>query len=249
MSSNARLYDADFFADVDRGSTRSAQHVVPVVTSLLGSVCGGRNLVDVGCGPGAWCRVWQGNGWRVTGIDGDYAKGFFEHSGIDFIPHNLEEPITMSARFDLATCLEVGEHLSESSAQTLVHSLTALSDIVYFSAAQPGQGGTGHVNEQPLTYWQNLFYQQGYIAFDIIRPRIYKNTAICPWYRYNSLLFVRIDIAEANHDIFLPQDMIRPGHKFAIYDSAGWKIRKSILRTLPVSLVTVLAKIKNKLTS
>ena len=73
MTSSTHLYDADFFADVDRGSAQSAAHTVPLLISLIQSLCPSQHIVDVGCGTGAWCSAWQRNGWNVTGIDGGYA--------------------------------------------------------------------------------------------------------------------------------------------------------------------------------
>lgn len=55
---------------------------------------------------------------------------------------------------DLVLCLEVAEHLPESAADTLCDALAAATgDRLVFSAATPGQGGAGHINEQPGEYW------------------------------------------------------------------------------------------------
>ena len=64
--------------------------------------------------------------------------------------------------FDLAQCLEVAEHLTESSADLLVKTLTDLAPLALFSAAHPGQGGQGHLNERWPVYWQRRFSQHGF---------------------------------------------------------------------------------------
>jgi hypothetical protein len=92
-------------------------------------------------------------------------------------------------RYDLAVCLEVAEHLPESSAADLVRALTAFAPVVLFSAAVPGQGGVGHINEQWPAYWKGLFEQHGFYRRDPIRPRIWTNERVHWWYRQNIFLF------------------------------------------------------------
>ncbi len=66
-------------------------------------------------------------------------------------------------RADLVCCVEVLEHIPEPSAALAVHNLCDLSKRwVYFSAAQPGQLGHGHVNCQPPAYWIEKFQMHGF---------------------------------------------------------------------------------------
>ena len=59
-----------------------------------------------------------------------------------------------------------------------------------FSAAIPGQPGTHHINEQFPWYWQKLFARHGYVALDVVRPRVRHNPAVEPWYSQNVLLYM-----------------------------------------------------------
>jgi len=61
---------------------------------------------------------------------------------------------------------------------------------VAFSAAIPGQGGVGHVNEQWPDYWEALFAAKGYVLVDWFRRQLWDDTAIEPWYRQNLFLYV-----------------------------------------------------------
>ena len=74
---------------------------------------------------------------------------------------NLEREVPNLGRFDVAICIEVAEHLPKRVAPALVEGLAAMSDRVLFTAAQPGQGGTHHVNEQPREFWLDLFARHG----------------------------------------------------------------------------------------
>jgi hypothetical protein len=53
----------------------------------------------------------------------------------------------------VAYCFEVAEHVLAEFADALVSLLAKTAPIVVFTAAPPGQGGSGHVNEQPADYW------------------------------------------------------------------------------------------------
>ena len=65
-------------------------------------------------------------------------------------------------KFDLAYSIEVGEHIPKAFARSFVKYIASLSDFVIFSAAFPGQGGQGHINEQPQQYWRELFQLEGF---------------------------------------------------------------------------------------
>lgn len=75
----------------------------------------------------------------------------------------------------------------------LVADLVSLAPVVLFSAAVPGQGGTGHINEQWPEYWAALFQSHGYECLDCIRPKIWRESRVDAWYKQNLLLFVRKD--------------------------------------------------------
>ena len=95
----------------------------------------------------------------------------------------------VTRRYDLAISIEVAEHIEPGNAEEFVRLLTGLSDTVLFSAAIPGQGGTGHVNEQWPEYWAALFRASGYGAMDCLRTKIWDDAQIPFWYRQNCLIF------------------------------------------------------------
>src|SRR5262249_55540494 len=106
---------------------------------------------------------------------------------------DLQRPVRLDDRFDLALCLEVAEHLPAKSARALVESLAAAAPVVLFSAALPGQGGTHHVNEQWPLYWERLFAENGMQKRDVLRPLIWRNRSISDCYRQNIYLFKESD--------------------------------------------------------
>jgi hypothetical protein len=108
------------------------------------------------------------------------------------------------ARYDLALCLEVGEHIEEESAETLIKSLTAASDFVLFSAAVPYQWGDGHINIHWPSYWAKLFETEGYKAADFIRYQLwgYTQEEVEVHYKQNMVLYVK---SERYSELKLPE--------------------------------------------
>ncbi len=149
------------------------------------------SAVDFGCGRGTWLKACLENGVEtILGLDGDYVDR--DRLLIDreqFRAVDLCQPIRLERRFDLALCLEVGEHLPARSARALVESLATAATVVLFSAAIPGQGGTSHVNEQWPYYWERLFNEQGMHKYDVVRPLIWADRSIEWWYRQNIYMY------------------------------------------------------------
>ncbi|MDB2407826.1 class I SAM-dependent methyltransferase [Jannaschia sp.] len=186
-----KTYDTAFYAAQSDGSFVAATHIVPLLQDLLavGSVC------DVGCGAGTWLKVWEDRGVTdILGLEGGHVEDAFRAAPARLVKVDLAKRATplvdlTGRRFDLVTSLEVAEHLPYRRAASFVEDLCTLSDTVVFSAAIPGQGGKGHLNEQWQSWWAKHFNDQGYGAQDTIRPRIWGQNAIRYWYRQNLLVF------------------------------------------------------------
>ena len=167
----------------------SPNQIVPEIIKLLAP----KSVVDVGCGIGTFLNVFKKNHVQdVLGIDGSWVNRDLLHKHIseeEFKECNLEEPIQLEKKYDLALSLEVAEHLSEKSAKAFVKSLVNAGKVVVFSAAIPSQGGQNHINEQWLSYWETLFLENGYVLHDVIRPILWDNPKIFCWYKQNMVLF------------------------------------------------------------
>ncbi len=180
------IYGAGFYDTIREGTKASAAVVVPLVLGELdGSV---KTVIDVGCGEGWWAQTFADHGCEVIGIDGHYVDS--SPLGERFIPHDLGQPLPghLVGRFDLAISLEVAEHLPASRAESFISDLTRLAPMVLFSAAIPGQGGTGHVNEQWPEYWVQLFAVFGYSVSGALRWHIWDDMRVENWYRQNLMV-------------------------------------------------------------
>lgn len=178
-------YDAAFYDLIRPGVQSSAAVLVPLVVEAVKP----RTVVDVGCGEGWWAETFAHHGCEVIGVDGAYVQG--SPLGDRFLPHDLRLPLPahLAGRFDLAVCLEVAEHLPASRADTLVADLCGLAPVVLFSAAIPGQGGVGHVNERWPAYWVERFHAHGFAASGALRWRVWMDDRVDNWYRANLLVF------------------------------------------------------------
>lgn len=186
-----QLYTRNFYDSLHEGSRQSAQVIVPIVMELLQP----KSVLDVGCGTGNWLAVFNEFGVAdYLGVDGDYVDLEALQIPADrFIPHDLKEPLALNRTFDLVMSVEVAEHLPHEQAGSFVQSLTRLSSVVLFSAAIPHQGGTGHINEQWLEYWIEIFQRQGFVAVDCLRDKIWDHAQVKPWYAQNLVIFVQED--------------------------------------------------------
>jgi len=125
-------------------------------------------VIDVGCGPGIYVKELIDVGIDAIGVDIDPAcVKYFEE---DKYKNNIfikdifkEEYIWQDKEFDISLCLEVAEHINKNLGENLVNLLCRISKTVFFSAAQPGQGGHGHINCQPKEYWIELFAKNNYV--------------------------------------------------------------------------------------
>ena len=180
-------YGKDFFNNLDAAVFESANNTLPLIVNFLKP----QSVVDLGCGQGAWLKVFQELGVKkILGVEGEYVKGlktYIPKENFQF--HDLQKEFITDQRFDLAISLEVGEHLKTESSQTFIKSLCNLSDIILFSAAIKGQEGTMHINEQLPEYWSPLFKNNNFVPIDWVRPKIWNNKNILVWYRQNIILY------------------------------------------------------------
>jgi len=237
-------YDAAFFRYVNATATESARAILPLLLEGLRPT----SVLDVGCGQGAWLAVWRELGVTDTrGLDGDYVdRTRLLVPPQTFTAHDLATPFDLGRRFGLVECLEVAEHLPPAAAAPLVAALTRHADLVFFSAAPPGQGGHDHRNERSYDAWRADFAARGFVALDCIRPRIRGDARIAPWYRYNPLLYVR-EQALSGLPESLRSTVLPAGSPVPDLSPLAYRLRKQVVRRLPVPVMTALARAKERL--
>jgi hypothetical protein len=135
-----------------------------VIRALRKTFPEARRLADAGAGSGAYAAEGRRQGLEVAACE--HARGgraIARMQGVRARPLDLnrEPPAQLHGPFDLAYSIEVAEHLPPELGERLVRFLLELAPAVVFTAAQPGQGGLGHINQQPPEYWIERFEHAG----------------------------------------------------------------------------------------
>ncbi len=121
-----------------------------------------RSVLDVGCGTGISLDYFKSKGISVRGLEGSALAISKARNARLIQKHDLNKPIDLGEKFDLVWCFEVAEHIHPRFASALIETLTTHGDRILLSAARPGQGGLGHLNEQPPEYWVALLQEVGF---------------------------------------------------------------------------------------
>jgi cyclopropane fatty-acyl-phospholipid synthase-like methyltransferase len=144
------------------GLTQMDAHNVRHILSLLALLGVPGSYLDVGCGTGIMVKTAERLGLRAYGVDqlvdGSWPRNFFHQNLVD----RFELP---EGPVELVSSFEVAEHLHESAhatfCGTLCDNLAPGGHFLIFSAARPGQDGTGHVACRPAEYWHKEFVLRG----------------------------------------------------------------------------------------
>lgn len=152
-----RIYDDDFFKDANELKLLSAGKVAKIINSNFVF----NSVFDIGCGVGIYIKEFKKMGKDVIGCDSSsvaqqYSKDFIIFSA------DVTQPIFLKKKYDIVICFEVAEHIMTQYSRQLVKNCTNNSDIVLFTAAPIGQGGVGHINEQPYDFWVDLFEEMNF---------------------------------------------------------------------------------------
>ena len=231
-----------FFHSEEIYNLKSPKEIVPVLVDIFQP----KSVVDFGCGLGTFLYCFKELGvQRVTGMDGAWVdknllKKYLEAD--EFIETDLQKPdLDCKERFDLAISVEVAEHLSPETADRFIENVVSLSDNIVFSAAIPGQGGQGHINEQWPSYWIPKFEKHGYVCYDILRPHFWDNPNVLWWYKQNMLVFSKDKSFTHRLDKSRVVDIVHPGLLRASQDTVNGN--SGFASTVKVLLRVILKKI------
>jgi hypothetical protein len=136
-----------------------------VADALIAEFPGASRWADVGAGTGTFVAAAGRRGREAIGYERSRfgrALGRRQGAAMEEFDLSRPHPIAVSGHgFDLAYCFEVAEHLSPDLGDRLVELLVSIAPVIVFTAAQPGQGGVGHLNEQPKEHWIHRFERFG----------------------------------------------------------------------------------------
>ena len=154
------IYGDDFFKDNISDSMPMAKWLAPRIVAEL--KC--KSILDIGCATGHWLSQFKKEGLQIFGLEGSDAA--FKNLLVDqsVVEHfDLRKKHTEKYNVDLVLSIEVAEHIEPAFTPNYVDVLTSHgANNIIMTAAPPGQGGQGHVNEQPKEYWIERLENTGY---------------------------------------------------------------------------------------
>lgn len=195
---NQREFDHRYRPEYyQRNVSPRAAMSAPVIAETIVLTFAPRTCVDVGCGTGELMLELGAHGVQCWGFErATYAIDKCHHKGLTVYPFDLEVTqldLKVEA-VDVAVCMEVAEHVHAMAGSWLVRLLCQFAPVTVFTAAPPGQGGNGHVNEQPMDYWVKLFTAYGRRPDREVTRRLsilwQSSGSVKSWY-YNNLLVFR----------------------------------------------------------
>jgi len=152
-------------------------------------------FVDAGAGSGAYAAELKRRGHTVVAYEYTRLGRLIARlQGVHARPFDLTQTLVdTSAEYDLAYSFEVAEHLSPELGDRLVAFLATSAPIVVFTAAPPGQGGSGHINEQERPYWVERFRNHGMVERQDLQDRVAAGfrDARSSWLAANVMVFTR----------------------------------------------------------
>lgn len=113
----------------------------------------------------------------------------------DVVHFDLTNPLQREKKDGtLGLCLEVLEHIDDANWLPVLTNMTKLCDKIIFSAAFPGQGGTGHINCRPKSDWIERFNSLGWVV-DVEQTQhildYMRNGYHMGWFLINAVVFVK----------------------------------------------------------
>jgi len=153
-------YDTAYFKKINAEEGEQAERLANVLAWKYNP----KSVLDIGCASGLYLKPFTDLGIKIHGVD--YSEAAVDDSVLQ-VPRSVIEVAditkqSVKSRADLTMSVEVLEHIPAAGAETAIKHIAQTSKLIFFTAAQPGQGGVGHVNCQPKQYWQELFAKQGF---------------------------------------------------------------------------------------
>lgn len=150
---------------------------------------GVKDVIDVGCGNGAYVFYLRDKGFEADGFDGNPYTSDITHG--ECMVCDFAEPVLLWAR-DLVLCLEVAEHIPEDKEWIFLDNILApMSDYIIISWAVEGQGGVGHVNCRNNDYVQHVFGDWKY-GLDAEWTRRLRALCSVSWFKKTLMVYERL---------------------------------------------------------
>jgi GT2 family glycosyltransferase len=190
-----------------------------------------RTVLDVGCAKGFLVESLRDRGVEAWGFDvSDYAISEVRPDIRPFCWVGTPKT-SISKDYDLITCIEVCEHLTQPEAEEAIRQMTMHADTILFSSTPSDFNEPTHINVHPVIDWLRLFAQFSFSPDDTLDPvfvsphaLLLRRTHVQPSDR-SLCQFASVKnqiIAKAETNLAAASTLQRELH--AIRSSKGWKL-------------------------
>jgi len=160
-----------------------------------------KSIIDYGCGIGAYLESGFNKGVeRLQGFDinGEILKKYTNPLIGKFITYTDCTEKINTDKYECIISIETAEHINPLKSEVFVMNLINSADensLIIFSAAQPEQNGTGHINCQTKEFWIELFNTYGFGVDSQVTKEVSEKwkTLKAPKYVYNNLIIFKKD--------------------------------------------------------
>lgn len=183
------MYSKRYFDTIEKAERVQAETLAEVLVEIYQPT----SVADVGCATGLYLWPFHINGIETIGFDSaDYAV---ENKAVPTVQQADITNYLVTKKYDLAICLEVLEHIENELCDNVLDNIVKMTSLVIFSAAQPGQKGTGHINCQTKEYWEQAFKMRGFekvgLAERMILAHVTKQDH-AEWFKNNLQVFRKV---------------------------------------------------------
>lgn len=161
LGSEDLIFNSCTHASFHKSALERAPVTIPFILQLYPGL---RKVVDMGCGTGVFVAEFLKHNVHAEGFEySEKARKIARDSfGIEVKPFDLTTFCAPKGGFDACISFEVAHYLPAVIGDKLVKICAECAPLVFFSSAHPKQGGYGHINEQPKSYWVEQFSRCGF---------------------------------------------------------------------------------------
>lgn len=156
------MYNTSFHKAIENDEIPQAVRIGEYIKTYYDPKC----FVDFGCSTGIYLREIQNYCPKTTTYGIEFSEDAVQNAVCsNIMQHDLTQPILLDRHpMTLGLCLEVLEHIDDKDWKPVLENIIHNCDRLIFSAAHPGQGGTGHINCRPKIDWIKRFHSLGWVV-------------------------------------------------------------------------------------
>lgn len=156
------MYNRDFHKSIENDEYPQAVRVGEYISTFLKP----SSFLDFGCSTGLYLREVQIKMPDIHAVGFEFSKEAVDSALCNYVLQaDLTNPVEIERIPNtLGLCLEVLEHIEDKYWRQVLENMTRSCDKIIFSAAVPGQGGTGHINCRPKIDWIKRFHELGWVV-------------------------------------------------------------------------------------